>query len=217
MTLAKTIKTFFTIVQKINKKTEATAFLFFLAKKTAQRIFVSTVTQTEKLKFCASYFSPKSYPVFPVFHLLIPIQRFKLRYIQCECSSCWTARPPGLSDNWLPNKRLFLFDTCTNLSSLREASNLGLHPSFFPPPVVPFIHPLLIPLPLSSTSNYLSIYLFIGPDRLSQSGSSSFAVFHQHFYSWHANSCLTVMALKAEQDASQCVWLCMCVHVHVRV
>ena len=105
----------------------------------------------------------------------------------------WTARPLGLSDNWLSDKELFLSgvlsDTHINLSSLREA----------PPSPRPFIQPPLQPPP----PHFLST-LSLAP---------SFPPSHQHHFSWHANNCLTVMALKAKQGASRCVCVCVCVCV----
>lgn len=99
-----------------------------------------------------------------------------------------------------------LSDTHINLSSLRE----GRARAPCPPPL-PFSHPPLHPSPFPLHPIIRpSIYLSIGPDHLSLSLSPSVALSHQHHFSWQANSCLTVMALKAEPGANRCVCVCVC-------
>lgn len=89
-----------------------------------------------------------------------------------------------------------LSDTHINLSSLRDD----------PPSTHPQFSPSAPPPPPPSTTQ-----LSVRPPTVAPA--------HQQHFSRHANSCLTVMALKAEQGASQCVSVCAhgphpCVSLH---
>lgn len=111
----------------------------------------------------------------------------------------------GLSGHWVHLIIDCQIKSCSSLESSLTPTSICLHLEQPLPPPRPFIQPPLQPPP----PHFLST-LSVAP---------SFPPSHQHHFSWRANNCLTVMALKAKQGASRCEWVracvcaCTCVYV----
>lgn len=174
----------------------------------------SVLTKTPTIETPIFLLGASSNP--PDVHLRVPSQCLKPTYVLYEGDG------RGLRGHWVYLIIDCQIKGCSSLESSLTPTSICLHlegPAHPPPPrpLPRAIHfsttSSLTPLPLSSTPNYPSIYLSIGPDHLSLSLSPSSALSHQHHFSWRANSCLTVMALKAEQGASRCVRACVSLHV----